>query len=237
MLVARTDPDQPKHRGLTYFVLDMESPGVEVRPLRQITGEAEFNEVYLTDVRIPDGQRLGPEGDGWRVVITTLMNERVAIGGGIVSRGGGMIGEVVKVWREVDPDDPALRDRLMALWVRAEVIRLTNIRASQLRAVGDPGPEGSVGKIAAATFNQDVTDFCLDVLGPEGMLYGDYAMRRPERAVMFEYPQKAFLRTRANSIEGGTSEVMKNILGERVLGLPGDIRVDKDRPWTDVPRS
>jgi alkylation response protein AidB-like acyl-CoA dehydrogenase len=237
MLVARTDPDQPKHKGLTYFILDMEAPGVEVRPLRQITGEAEFNEVYLTDVRLSDAQRLGEVGEGWRVVLTTLMNERVAIGGGIPPRGGGMIGEVVDVWNKVGANDPAKRDELMKLWVRAEVLRLTNIRASQLRSKGTPGPEGSVGKIASADFNKDVTDFCLDILGPEGMLYRDYTMRRPETALMFDYPQKAFLRTRANSIEGGTTEVMKNILGERVLGLPGDIRTDKDVAWSEVPRS
>jgi alkylation response protein AidB-like acyl-CoA dehydrogenase len=165
------------------------------------------------------------------------MNERVAIGGGIPPRGGGMIGEVVDVWNEVGGHDAVKRDELMKLWVRAEVLRLTNIRASQLRSKGTPGPEGSVGKIASADFNKDVTDFCLDLLGPEGMLYRDYAMRRPETALMFDYPQKAFLRTRANSIEGGTTEVMKNILGERVLGLPGDIRTDKDVAWSEVPRS
>jgi alkylation response protein AidB-like acyl-CoA dehydrogenase len=237
MLVARTDPDQPKHKGLTYFILDMQAPGVEVRPLRQITGEAEFNEVYLTDVRIPDSSRVGDVGEGWRVALTTLMNERVAIGGGIPPRGGGMIGDVVDVWNEAQSNDDVKRDQLMALWVRAEVLRLTNIRASQLRTAGTPGPEGSVGKIASAEFNKDVTDFCLDLLGPEGMLYRDYTMRRPTTALMFEYPQKAFLRTRANSIEGGTSEVMKNILGERVLGLPGDVRTDKDVSWSEVPRN
>jgi alkylation response protein AidB-like acyl-CoA dehydrogenase len=237
MLVARTDPDQPKHKGLTYFILDMQAPGVEVRPLRQITGEAEFNEVYLTDVRIPDSIRVGEVGEGWRVALTTLMNERVAIGGGIPPRGGGMIAEAVRIWRETGASDPARRDELMRLWVRAEVLRLTNIRASQLRSAGTPGPEGSVGKMASADFNKDLTSFCLDLMGPEGMLYRDYTMKRPTTALMFEYPQKAFLRTRANSIEGGTSEVMRNILGERVLGLPGDVRDDKDQPWIDVPRS
>src|SRR5919107_4660063 len=127
MLVARTDPEQPKHRGMTYFVVDMQAPGVEVRPLRQITGEAEFNEVYFTDVRIPDAERLGDMGDGWRVTLTTLMNERVAIGGQVSPRGGGFIGEVVKTWQQQGHTDPALRDRLMQLWVRAEVQRLTNL--------------------------------------------------------------------------------------------------------------
>jgi len=238
MLVARTNPDAPKHKGLTYFVVDMEAPGVEVRPLYQITGEAEFNEVYFTDVRIPDAERLGDEGEGWRVVLTTLMNERVAIGGGIPAKGSGFIGEAVKVWKERGHTDAALKDQLMALWTRAEVLRLTNIRASQLRSVGNPGPEGSIGKAMSADLNKDITSFTVELLGPEGMLFPTgYTMERPKSAMSFANPQQAFLRTRANSIEGGTTEIAKNILGERVLGLPGDVRVDKDVPWTQVPRS
>ncbi|MGV3757960.1 MAG: acyl-CoA dehydrogenase family protein [Actinomycetota bacterium] len=238
MLVARTNPDAPKHKGLTYFVVDMEAPGVEVRPLYQITGEAEFNEVYFTDVRIPDEERLGDEGEGWRVTLTTLMNERVAIGGGIPAKGSGLIGEAVKVWREKGHTDPALKDQLMALWTRAEVLRLTNIRASQLRSVGNPGPEGSIGKAMSADLNKDITSFTVELLGAEGMLFpSGYTMERPKNAMAFANPQQAFLRTRANSIEGGTTEIAKNILGERVLGLPGDVRVDKDVPWTQVPRS
>jgi alkylation response protein AidB-like acyl-CoA dehydrogenase len=239
LLVARTDPSQPKHKGMTYFVVDMHAPGVEVRPLRQITGEAEFNEVYLTDVRIPDSQRLDAVGEGWRVALTTLMNERVAIGGTIPPRGGGLIGEAVRLWKEQEHHDPAVRDQLMRLWVIAEVARLTNIRASQLRSHGTPGPEGSVGKIVAAEFNKKITSFWLDLMGADGMLYGSYEMVRPETATIlkFDYPQKGFLRCRANSIEGGTTEVMKNILGERILGLPGDVRIDKDVAWAEVPRS
>jgi alkylation response protein AidB-like acyl-CoA dehydrogenase len=237
MLVARTDPEQPKHRGLTYFVVDMHAPGVEVRPLRQITGEAEFNEVYFTDVRIPDSERLGDVGDGWRVSLTTLMNERVSIGGAIQPKGSGPIGEAVKIWKSKGHSDPALKDELMQLWTEAEVNRLTNIRASQLRAVGTPGPEGSTAKLAFAELNKRVYEFCLTLMGPEGMLYGSYEMIRPETAMGSDSLQKAFLRARANSIEGGTSEVMRNILGERVLGLPGDVRVDKELPWIKVPRS
>jgi alkylation response protein AidB-like acyl-CoA dehydrogenase len=237
MLVARTDPEQPKHRGLTYFVVDMHAPGVEVRPLRQITGEAEFNEVYFTDVRIPDAERLGDVGDGWRVSLTTLMNERVSIGGAIAPKGSGPIGEAVKIWKAKGLGDPALKDELMKLWAEAEVNRLTNIRASQLRAVGTPGPEGSTAKLAFAELNKRVYEFCLNLMGPEGMLYGSYEMIRPETAMGADSLQKAFLRARANSIEGGTSEVMRNILGERVLGLPGDVRVDKELPWSKVPRS
>ena len=238
MLVARTDPDAPKHKGMTYFVVDMHAPGVEVKPLYQITGEAEFNEVFFTDVRIPDAERLSEPGDGWRVVLTTLMNERVAIGGGTPARGGGFIGECVKTWKKVGGADPAKRDQLMKLWVDAEVLRLTNIRASQLRSVGNPGPEGSIGKIVSATLNKAISEFTVGLLGAEGMLKPDgYPMERPRHAMMWANPQQAFLRTRANSIEGGTTEIAKNILGERVLGLPGDVRVDKDLPWSKVPRS
>jgi alkylation response protein AidB-like acyl-CoA dehydrogenase len=239
MLVVRTNPDQPKHKGLTYFVVDMQAPGVEVRPLRQMTGEAEFNEVYFTDVRIPDEERLGDIGDGWRVSLTTLMNERVSIGGTVAPKGSGPIAEAVKIWADRDDEDASLKDELMKLWIRAEVLRLTNIRASENRRVGTPGPEGSVGKLAYAELNKDIYSFCMDLLGARGMLYGSYEMVRPEDVGMgpSRDVNKAFLRSRANSIEGGTSEIMRNILGERVLGLPGDIRVDKDRPWTEVPRS
>ncbi|HZB71159.1 MAG TPA: acyl-CoA dehydrogenase family protein [Acidimicrobiales bacterium] len=237
MLVARTDPEQPKHRGMTYFVVDMHAPGVEVRPLRQITGEAEFNEVYFTDVRIPDSERLGDVGQGWAVSLTTLMNERVSIGGAIQPKGSGPIGEAVKIWKAKGHDDPALKDELMRMWTEAEVNRLTNIRASQMRAVGTPGPEGSTAKLAFAELNKRVYEFCLTLMGAEGMLYGSYEMIRPETAMGADSLQKAFLRARANSIEGGTSEVMRNILGERVLGLPGDVRVDKELPWVKVPRS
>ena len=240
MLVARSDPDQPKHKGLTYFVVDMLAPGVEVKPLRQMTGEAEFNEVYFTDVRIPDSERLGEVGEGWRVSLSTLMHERVSIGGAVVPRGAGPVAEAValyKRWADTRGEDPARRERLVRLWSRAEVLRLTNVRAGVARRRGVPGPEGAIGKVAFGELNKDITSFCIDLLGPAGMLYGDYAMTRPTTAGYSTDVRKAFLRARANSIEGGTTEVMKNILGERVLGLPGDVRVDKERPWREVPRS
>jgi len=238
MLVARTDPDAVKHKGLTYFVVDMHDPAVEVRPLFQITGEAEFNEVYFTDLRVPDSERLGDVGEGWGVSLTTLMNERVSIGGSVAPRGGGMIGELLKVWRQRDDRTATERDELMKLWTRAEVLRLTNIRASQKRALGNPGPEGSIGKAASADLNKDISEFAVDLLGAEGMLFpGGYTMERPKHAAMWAFTQQAFLRMRAQSIEGGTSEIMKNILGERVLGLPGDVRTDKALPWNEVPRS
>ena len=239
MLVARTDPDVPKHDGLTYFILDMSQPGVEVRPLRQITGEAEFNEVYFTEARVPDEDRLGAVGDGWRVSITTLMHERVFIGADVPPKGGGAIKQVVDIWQGLENRDPARRDELMRLWVEAEAARLTTIRASQLREVGTPGPAGAAGKLHWAELHKKITEFGLDLLGPEGMLYpSTYEMLRPDSvAIARRDPQKNFIRARATSIEGGTSEIMRNIIGERVLGLPGEPRADKDIPWKEVPRS
>ena len=238
-LVTRTDPEAPKHKGLSYFVVDMDQPGVEVRPLRQMTGDAEFNEVYFTDARIPDSERLGEPGDGWRVALTTLMNERVAIGGGQAPRGSGPISDSVRLWAEMDETrkTESLRDRLMTLWTKSEVARLTNIRASQNRAKGVPGPEGSTGKLAFAENNQDIHEFNVELLGAQGMLYDTYSIERSGNAMGLASTQQQFLRSRANSIEGGTSEVMRNILGERVLGLPGDVRTDKELPFSEVPNN
>jgi alkylation response protein AidB-like acyl-CoA dehydrogenase len=242
MLVARTDPEAPKHKGMTYFALDMHAPGVEVRPLRQITGEAEFNEVYLTEVRVPDADRIGDIGEGWRVSMTTLMNERTTIGGGggAPPRGSGAIAEAVRIWNEEVLDkSPAVRDQLMRLWVEAEVLRLTNVRASQNRKAGNPGPEGSIAKLKFAEVNMAIYALCVDLLGAKGLVDYDYEMRRAENLGLTGPPgssRKMFLRARANSIEGGTSEIQRNILGERVLGLPGEPRVDKDVPWSKVPR-
>ncbi len=245
LLIARTDPDVPKHRGLTYFIADMRAPGVEVRPLRQMTGDAEFNEVFFTDARISDANRLDAVGSGWRVAMTTLMNERVAIGSGVSARSAGPIHEALRIWREAATADGgrrtgAHRDRLMTLWVASEVARLTNMRAREMRRAGTPGPEGSVAKLFTAELNKWVYELCIELLGMEGTLYPtDYAMRRPDRAIFSggADPRHTFLRTRANSIEGGTSEIMRNILGERVLGLPGDPRVDRDVAWSEVPRN
>jgi alkylation response protein AidB-like acyl-CoA dehydrogenase len=239
IVLARTNPDAVKHKGLTMFVIDMHAPGVEVRPLMQATGEAEFNEVYMTDVRIPDRERLGDVGDGWRVSLTTLMNERVSIGGQVAPRGAGIIAIALNAYaKSPQHGDPVVRDQLVRLWIDAEVNRLTNWRASQLRVKGTPGPEGSVGKMAMAGLNQRLMSFVMDVMGPDGMLYPNgYPMDRPKTAMDLSNPQKAFLRVQANSIEGGTTNIMKNILSERVLGLPGEPRTDKDVAWSDVPRS
>ena len=239
LLVVRTDPGAVKHAGLTAFVVDMQDPTVEVRPLRQMTGEAEFNEVFFSDTRIHESEMLGQPGDGWRVSLTTLMNERVSIGGTIPAKGSGTISALMKAWDDAadHAKSASVKDEVMSLWSRAEVARLTNIRASQNRKMGDPGPEGSIGKMAAADLNKDIYEMVMHLMGADGLLYGSYEMIRPETAMGSDTLQKAFLRARANSIEGGTSEVMRNILGERVLGLPGDVRVDREVPWSDIPRN
>ena len=243
MLVTRTDPAQPKHKGMTYFALDMRGHGVEVRPLRQITGEAEFNEVYMTDARVPDAHRIGAVGEGWRVALTTLMNERSAIGSGAGgARRKGVIDVAIDIWKDLPADrrSDAKRDTLMTLWCSSEAQRLTNLRAAQSAKAGNPGPEMSIAKLAMAEFNKRATDFCMDLLGADALVGYDFTFRRPEemsadgleRGVRY-----GFLRARANSIEGGTSEIMRNILGEQVLGLPGEPRLDKDLPWSQVLRS
>ncbi|HYA67547.1 MAG TPA: acyl-CoA dehydrogenase family protein, partial [Acidimicrobiales bacterium] len=243
MLLARTEPDAPKHKGLTYFALDMHAPGVEVRPLRQMTGEAEFNEVYLTEVRVPDADRVGEVGEGWRVAITTLSNERTSIGGGggEPSRGSGPIAEAIRIWQRPGHCHEAVdQDRLVRLWIESETLRLTNLRASQNRKVGNPGPEGSIAKLMFAEVNQRIYELCVDLLGAEALAGYDYTMRRSEGLGLIGPPgsaRKMFLRSRANSIEGGTSEIQRNILGERILGLPGDVRVDKELPWSKVSRN
>ena len=239
LLVVRTDSEAVKHAGLAAFVVDMHAPGVEVLPLRQMTGEAEFNEVFFNDVRIADSEMLGKPGDGWRVSLTTLMNERVSIGGTMPAKGSGTIQALTSTWAGLSAErkNAADLDEVMKLWSRAEVLRLTNVRANQNRKMGDPGPEGSIAKMAFADLNKDIYAKVIDLMGADGMLYGSYEMVRPETAMAFENMQKAFLRSRANSIEGGTTEVMKNILGERILGLPGDVRVDREVPWSQVPRN
>ena len=238
ILLARTDPDVPKHRGITYFVCDMTAPGVEVRPLRQITGEAEFNEVFLTDVRIPDSHRLGEVGAGWRVAQTTLMNERVAIGGNAAPRESGMLGRVVETWRNrPELRTPELHERLLRLWVEQEAFRLAGVRLRQQLAAGAPGPEGSAMKLAFARLSQALSGLELELLGEEGLRYDDWSLRRPER-VDFTGREAGYryLRAKGNSIEGGTSEILRNIIAERVLGLPAEPRVDKDVAWKDLPR-
>ncbi len=238
ILIARTDPAVPKHQGITYFVCDMTAPGVEVRPLRQITGEAEFNEVFLTGVRIPDAHRIGAVGEGWRVAQATLMNERVAIGGMTVPREGGMIARAAATWRErPELRTHELHDRLLGAWVDSEVARLTAERVRQQMAAGAPGPEGSGLKLAFARLNQQVSGLEVELLGEDGLRYDDWTMVRPQS--VYFYGREAgyrYLRAKGNSIEGGTSEILRTIIAERVLGLPAEPRTDKDVPWKDLPR-
>lgn len=239
ILVARTNPDVPKHGGLTYFLCDMTDPGVEVRPLRQITGEAEFNEVFLTDVRIPDSNRLGAEGEGWKVANATLNNERVAIGGRAAPRESGMIGVVAQTWREhPERHTPELEDRLLRLWVDAEVARLTGMRLRQKLAQGQPGPEGAAMKLSFARIAQQASGLELEILGEEGLRYTSepgWTMVRPEQVEMTGRDAVyRYLRAKGNSIEGGTSEILRNVVAERVLGLPGEHRADKDVPFKEL---
>lgn len=247
MLLARTDPEQPKHKGLSYFILDMESPGVEVRPLYQITGEAEFNEVFLTDVRINDAMRLGEEGQGWKVAITTLMNERVAIGSGSGGPRRKPIDFLVDLWREHAPETEkssagaaryaVMVDRIAKLVIESHLLEITSHRAMVARREGNPGAEGSVGKLVAAELNQRIFEMSLDILGSDGLIYDTgYELRRPNDELIAHSDRAThrFLRSRANTIEGGTSEIMRNILGERVLDLPSESREDKNCPWSQL---
>jgi len=239
LLLARSDPDVPKHQGLSYFAVDMTAPGVEVRPLRQITGEAEFNEVFLTDVRIPDEDRIGPVGEGWKVANATLMSERVNIGSSRAApREAGMIGPVAATWRaRPELRTPGLHDRLLKLWTEAEVARLAGERMRQQLAAGRPGPEGSAAKVVFARLNQEISGFDVELSAGDGLRYDDWSMRRPEHSTFFgRGPGYRYLRSRGNSIEGGTSEILRNIIAERVLGLPPEPRADKDIPWKDLPR-
>jgi alkylation response protein AidB-like acyl-CoA dehydrogenase len=239
LLVTRTDPDVPKHQGMTYFSVDMTAPGVEVRPLRQATGEAEFNEVFLTDVRIPDTDRIGGVGEGWKVANATLMSERVSIGASRAApREGGMIATAARTWRSrPELRTPGLHDRMLRLWTDAEVARLASERLRQQLAAGQPGPEGSAAKLVFARLNQEISGFEVELAGADGLRYDDWTMRRPERANFYgRGPGYRYLRAKGNSIEGGTSEILRNIVAERVLGLPSEPRVDKNVPWKDLPR-
>jgi alkylation response protein AidB-like acyl-CoA dehydrogenase len=238
LLLARTDPDVPKHAGLTYFVVDMQAPGVEVRPLRQLTGEAEFNEVFLTEVRVPDSHRLGQVGEGWKVANATLMNERVSIGAAASApRESGAIGWAATTWRQ----HPELRthelhQRLLDLWAHAEVTRLAGERLRQQIAAGEPGPEGSAAKLSFSRINQEVSAFEIELQGSAGLTTDHWTMLRPISIAYERGPAYRYLRARGNSIEGGTSEILRNIIAERVLRLPPEPRTDTTVAWKDLPR-
>jgi len=236
MLLARTDPDVPKHEGLSYFILDMKSPGVDVRPLKQLTGSSEFNEVFLSDVRVPDANRVGTVGDGWRCARTTLMNERVALAGislDPVSFSGGVRRDPWQAYVDGIPQrsDPVVRQQLAQFYIESEVKEITAFRANSARLRGaQPGPEGAVNKVFNAEYNQRRSNFAMDAngVGATAWLPGD--TRAQARA-------QTFLRARANTIEGGTSEVLRNQMAERILGLPRDVEVDKDVAWAEVRHS
>jgi alkylation response protein AidB-like acyl-CoA dehydrogenase len=238
LLLARTDPDVPKHAGLSYFVIDMHQPGVEVRPLRQLTGQAEFNEVFFTDARVPDANRLGDIGAGWRVAQTTLMNERVSIGSSrSVPREQSAIAFAAAEWR-THPElrTHELHHRLLRLWAEAEVARLAGERLRQQLAAGEPGPEGSAAKLVFARLNQEISGWEIDFCAAEGLRYDDWTMHRGSASDYARGPGYRYLRSRGNSIEGGTSEVLRNIIAERVLGLPSEPRTDTGVAWKDLPR-
>src|SRR6195256_5853958 len=232
ILLTRTDPNVPKHKGLTMFFLDMKSPGVEIKPIRQANGQSEFNEVYFTDVKIPDAQRLGEVNDGWNVSLTTLMNERMSIGAG-VSTGFPELFEFCSNLMLEDGlaiDDRSVRSKLANWAVRASGLKYTSFRALSALSKGErPGPENSIGKLVAGAMIQDVASYALDLQGAAGVLSG------PEDAEAAGKFQAMLLRSPGTRVEGGTDEIMRNIIAERVLGLPGDIRVDKDVPFNKIP--
>jgi alkylation response protein AidB-like acyl-CoA dehydrogenase len=215
MLVARTDPEAPKHKGLTYFLMDMEQDGVQVRPLRQITGESEFNELFIEEARIPEANIVGGEGEGWAVAITTLMHERATLAFGLQVSVQIALRELLESARQargangrVASEDPVIRQELAQLLIESEVLRLNAYRGlSAIMRSGVPGPEGSLGKWHWSEVNQSLTETAMRIAGPQAMLAQDSWTYR-------------FLRARANSIEGGTTEILKNIVAERVLGLP-----------------
>jgi alkylation response protein AidB-like acyl-CoA dehydrogenase len=221
ILVTRTDPDAPKHQGLTYFLLDMHLPGVEVRPLKQITGDSEFNEIFFSDVRVPDSAVVGGEGNGWNVAITTLMNERASLGVALTVRMEVALRRLMELAKSTKrngataADDPVIRDRIGELWSELQALRFTNYRSfSKFLQTGMPGPEGSTAKLVWSEGNQSLTKLALEIEGPYAMVSGG------EHAVEDGYWQRQQLRSRGNTIEGGTSEILRNIIAERVLGLP-----------------
>ena len=232
MLVTRSDFGAKKHRGLTYFFLDMKSPGIEIRPIKQISGASHFNEVFFTDVRIPDSQRLGAVGEGWKVSLTTLMNERYTIGG----RAGVDVDEVIALAREVELEDgPAMknqgvRDKLADWYVMSRGLKYSHFRTMTALSRGDtPGPESSIGKLVIGNKLQSMAAFAMDLL-EEGGVVSD-----PKYAPMSALFQQTLLNSPSSRIAGGSDEILRNIIAERVLGLPADIRVDKDLPFNEVP--
>jgi alkylation response protein AidB-like acyl-CoA dehydrogenase len=212
ILVARSDPESERHAGLTYLIVDMKAPGVEVRPLRQITGESEFNEIFFTDVDVPRENVLGEVGGGWQVAMTTLLHERGTLGFALAGALDVAVRRLLSLARERGADDPLVRDRIAQEWIELQALKLTNYRAlTTLMQTGIPGPEGSASKLRWSEANQRLTKLALELLGPEAQLMDG------ETDGYWQYQQ---LRSRGNTIEAGTSEVLRNIIAERVLGLP-----------------
>lgn len=238
ILLARTDPEAPKHKGITYFLLDMHQPGVEVRPLRQITGEAEFNEVFIDNARVPDAYRVGEANDGWRVSASTLSSERQMVSGsgsgGMGRLGGSSAERLITLAQQTGRwDDPVIRNKVMRLWAQERIRGWTNARVrSALSAGQSPGAASSIGKVHQATLNQHIQDLMVDLLGTDAVAWpatdDPDAMPRDVAGMM---------RSLANATEGGTTDINKNILGERVLGLPKEPDPWKGKPWKDIPRS
>ena len=239
LLLARTDPDAPKHKGLTAFIVDMHEPGVEVRGIRSMAGASGFNEVFFTDSVVPDSMRVGDVGEGWRVGTATLMNERVSIGSEVAPQGSGPIARAVEAWRDARDPSPAQRDRLMRLWVDAEVLRLGSLRAQAKREKGVPGPEGSILKLLQGRVLVDVAELVVDLMGPAGtLLVEPYTHDQvDERETGSNDPALSLCGAQAATIAGGTTQIQMNIIGERVLGLPREPGFDPDTPWSQIPRN
>ncbi len=242
LLLARTDPERPKHKGLTTFIIDMRQSGVEVRPIRSMAGASGFNEVFLTDAVVPDAMRVGEVGEGWRVANATLMNERVSIGSEVGPRGSGPIADVIAAWRVSAEQCPVRRDEVTRLWIDAELLRLGSLRAQAKRERGIPGPEGSVLKLLSGQVGQRCAELVVDLLGPRGgLLRGPYPTNVRDdgqaEAERLQDPVLVFIGSPGTTIAGGTNNIQKNILGERVLGLPREPGVDPNTPWSQIPRS
>ena len=239
LLLARTDPDAPKHKGLTAFIVDMHQPGVEVRGIRSMAGASGFNEVFFTDAVIPDAMRVGEVGEGWRVANATLMNERVSIGSEVAPQGSGPIARAVEAFVEHGDGNVVQRDRLMRLWIDAEVLRLGSLRAQAKREKGVPGPEGSILKLLSGRVLTDVSELVVDLMGPAGLVLAAPYTREQvdERSAGVADPVISFVSTPAATIAGGTTQIQMNIIGERVLGLPREPGLDPDTPWSQIPRN